>query len=144
MEVRVLLPGEIALVDERLPLSRLDTMQTYLVAWDGTDPVGHAHIAWEGTKLGVPEVQDVFVLRERRREGIASRLTGAAEEEARARGHDRLSLSVSTDKPEVRRLYESLGYGDAGIEPVRVFGTILLRGEPFDVDDTLLYMSKNL
>jgi GNAT superfamily N-acetyltransferase len=144
MEVRVLLPGEIALVDEFLPLSRLDTMQTYLVAWDGADPVGHAHLAFEGTTLGVPEVQDVFVLDERRREGIGSLLTRAAEDEARARGHDRVSLGVSVDKPEVRRLYESLGYADAGIEPVRVLGTIQLRGAPFAVDDTLFYMSKNL
>ena len=144
MEVRTLTSGEIPLVDTHLPLSRLDTMQTYLVAWDGTEPVGHAHLAWEGTTLGVPEVQDVFVLPERRREGIGSRLTRAAEAEARARGHDRISLSVSIDKPDVRRLYESLGYADAGLEPQRVLGTIQLRGEPFEVDDMLLYMRKNL
>jgi GNAT superfamily N-acetyltransferase len=144
MDIRVLLPGETALVDERLPLSRLDTMQTYLVAWDGDDPVGHAHLAWEGTTLGFPEVQDVFVLPERRREGIGRLLTRAAEEEARARGHDRISLSVSIDKPDVRRLYESLGYEDAGIEPVRVLGTIQLRGAPFAVDDTFLYLRKDL
>jgi GNAT superfamily N-acetyltransferase len=144
MDVRVLLPGEIPVVDGELPLSRLDTMQTYLVAWDGGDPVGHAHVAWERTKLGIPEVQDVFVRPERRREGIGSRLTRAAEDEARARGHDRISLSVSMNNPDVRRLYESLGYEDAGHAPQRVFGTIMLRGEPFEVDDTLLYMSKNL
>jgi ribosomal protein S18 acetylase RimI-like enzyme len=145
MEVRVLLPGEIVLVDERLPLSRLDTMQTYLVAWDGTDPVGHAHLAWMGTHVGVPEIQDVFVLPERRREGVASRLTRAAEEAVKARGFDRISLSVSAEKNDAaKQLYASLGYADAGLEPVRVLGTILLRGEPFDVDDTLVYMSKNL
>jgi ribosomal protein S18 acetylase RimI-like enzyme len=144
MEVRALLPGEIALVDERLPLSRLDKAQTYLVAWDGEDPVGHAHVAWTGAKLGVPEVQDVFVLPERRREGIASRLTAAAEDAARARGFDRISLSVSAENNDVRRLYESLGFTDAGIEPVRVLGTIMLRGEPFAVDDTLLYLTKSL
>jgi GNAT superfamily N-acetyltransferase len=144
MEVRVLLPDEIALVDERLPLSRLDTMQTYFVAWDGDEPVGHAHVAWTGAELGVPEVQDVFVLPERRREGIASRLAAAAEDAARVRGFDRISLSVSAENNEVRRLYASLGFADAGLEPVRVLGTIMLRGEPFDVDDTLLYLTKSL
>ena len=46
-----------ARVDARLPLHRLDGAQTYLVAWDGDEPVGHAHIAWHGTKLGIPEVK---------------------------------------------------------------------------------------
>lgn len=120
MEVRVLLPAEIPLVDGRLPLSRLDRAQTYLVAWDGTDPVGHAHIAWEKTHAGVPEIQDVYVLPERRRRGIAKRLTGAAEEQVRARGFDRISLSVSAEKNDAAHsLYDSLGYEDAGLEPVR-------------------------
>lgn len=145
MEIRALLPSETAFVDERLPLSRLDKAQTYLIAWDGEDPVGHAHLAWEKTHGGVPEIQDVYVLPERRRRGVAKALTGAAEGEARARGFDRISLSVSAEKNDAaRRLYESLGYEDAGLELVRTLGTIMLRGEPFDVDDWLFYMSKNL
>jgi ribosomal protein S18 acetylase RimI-like enzyme len=144
IDVRLLHASELERVDARLPLSRLDTRQTYLVAWDGDDPVGHAHLAWQGTKLGLPEVQDVFVLPERRREGIATQLTLAAEKEARARGFDAISLSVSLAKGEVRRLYESLGYEDAGLEPQRLLGTILMRGAPFDVDDTVLYLRKNL
>jgi ribosomal protein S18 acetylase RimI-like enzyme len=145
MDVRALQPGEIPFVDERLPLSRLDQAQTYLVAWDGDDPVGHAHLAWEETHVGVPEIQDVFVLPQRRREGIATRMTLAAEEQARARGFVQISLSVSLDKNEAaRHLYESLGFEDAGIEHVRTLGTIMLRGEPFDVDDTLLYLTKTL
>jgi GNAT superfamily N-acetyltransferase len=145
MDIRPLLPSEIELVDERLPLARLDKQQTYLIAWDGQDPVGHAHLAWKGTHVGVPEIQDVFVLPERRREGIASRLTRAVEEAVRIRGFDRISLSVSAEKNDAaKQLYASLGYEDAGLEPVRVLGTIMLRGKPFDVDDTLLYMSKNL
>ena len=59
-------------VDACLPLHRLDGHQTYLVAWDEDDPAGHAHIAWIGTRLGVPEIQDVYVLPERRRRGVAS------------------------------------------------------------------------
>jgi ribosomal protein S18 acetylase RimI-like enzyme len=145
MEIRPLQPSDRAAVDARLPLSRLDKAQTYLIAWDGDDPVGHAHLAWEKTHVGVPEIQDVFVLPERRREGIAKRLTLAAEDEARARGFERISLSVSAEKNDAaRRLYESLGYEDAGLELVRTLGTIMLRGEPFEVDDWLFYMSKNL
>ncbi|HXY84836.1 MAG TPA: GNAT family N-acetyltransferase [Gaiellaceae bacterium] len=54
-------------MDAALPLHRLDGAGTYLVAWDGDDPLGHAHFAWGGTRLGVPEIQDVYVLPDRRR-----------------------------------------------------------------------------
>ena len=141
--------ADVAAVDRRLPLSRLrqpaEESSTYLIAWDGDQPVGHAHIAWSGTHLAVPEIQDVFVLPEQRRRGIASELTRAAEAEARSRGWDRISLSVSQDgNPDARQLYEKLGYVDAGLEPVRVSGEILIRGRPLQVDDTLVYLAKSL
>jgi GNAT superfamily N-acetyltransferase len=147
--VRVLNPSEVAYVDSRLPLSRLDQQveqgSSYLIAWEDGQPVGHAHLAWEGTHLGVPEVQDVFVLPEYRSRGIATLLNHAAEEEVRARGWNSISLSVSKDgNPAARRLYDRLGYLDAGVEPVRVLGTIMLRGRPFEVDDTLVYLKKAL
>jgi len=146
--IRALTEDEVALVDARLPLSRLDTWRaagsTYLVAWDGDIPVGHAHVAWAGTELGVPEVQDVYVVPERRRRGIAAALTHAAEQLAAQRGHDRISLSVGIASEAPLRLYAKLGYADAGLPPKRVRGTILLRGEPFDVDDTLLYLVKSI
>jgi GNAT superfamily N-acetyltransferase len=147
--VRELTDAELELVDRHLPLNRLEQQRadgsTYLVAWVDAAPVGHAHIAWSGTTLDAPELQDVFVLPELRRRGIATQLTVAAEEAARARGAVTFTLSVSLDgNPSARRLYEQLGYSDAGIEPVPVTGTIMLRGEPFDVDDTLLYLTKQL
>src|SRR5215218_6512075 len=97
--VRPLEPGEVAGVDARLPLNRLDEARgdkkTYLVAWDGDRPVGHACVAWDATHVGLPEIQDVFVMLDVRRRGIATGLTGAAEQEARARGWSSISLSVS-------------------------------------------------
>jgi len=147
--VKQLEAADVAAVDRRLPLSRLrqpaEESSTYLIAWDGDQPVGHAHIAWSGTHLAVPEIQDVFVLPEQRRRGIASELTRAAEADARSRGWDRISLSVSQDgNPDARQLYEKLGYVDAGLEPVRVSGEILIRGRPLQVDDTLVYLAKSL
>ena len=144
-----LTPDELPEVDGRLPLSRLDQHaaegSTYLIAWEEDEPVGHAHIAWSGTYLGLPEIQDVFVRPGHRRRGIASQLTEAAESEARRRGSDRISLSVSQEQnPAARLLYAKLGYADAGVEPVRVLGQIILRGRPFDVDDTLVYLTKDL
>jgi GNAT superfamily N-acetyltransferase len=149
ISVRQLEPGEIAAVDRQLPLSRLrqpaEGGSTYLIAWDADRPVGHAHIAWDGTHMALPEIQDVFVLPEQRRRGIATELTCAAEAEARNRGWRSISLSVSQDgNPQARRLYEKLGYLDAGLAPVRVSGEIMLRGRPLQVDDTLVYLTKSL
>jgi 2,3-bisphosphoglycerate-dependent phosphoglycerate mutase len=149
LRIRELQANELARVDRDLPLNRLDqhleTRSTYLVAWEGNEPRGHAHIAWTGTKLDVPEIQDVFVLPEHRRRGIARELTAAAEEAARTRGWSTISLSVSrAGNVPARRLYEKLGYRDAGVAPVRVSGTIMLRGRPFEVDDTLVYLTKEL
>jgi GNAT superfamily N-acetyltransferase len=114
ISVRQLEPDEVAAVDRRLPLSRLrepaEDGSTYLIAWDGDEPVGHAHIAWDGTHLALPEIQDVFVVPEQRRRGIATELTRAAEDEARNRGWDSISLGVSQNgNPQARRLYEQLG-----------------------------------
>ena len=144
-----LTPSEVETVDRNLPLSRLgqqvDEHSMYLIAWEEGQPVGHAHLAWSGTHLGLPEIQDVFVLPEKRRRGIATHLTHAAEEEARARGWSSISLSVSQEGNEAARLlYAKLGYVDAGADPVRVSGPIMLRGRPFDVDDTLVYLTKHL
>ena len=142
--VRELTAREVERVDARLPLYRLDGAQTYFVAWVGREPVGHAHVAWAGTKLGVPEIQDVFVEPARRRGGVATALSRGVEREAVRRGHDRISLSVGIANDPARRLYERLGYRDAGVEPERVQGTITIRGEPVEVDDTLLYLAKEL
>ncbi len=149
LRVAEMSPAELQIVDRQLPLNRLDQQvedgSTYLIAWEGDRPVGHAHIAWKQTHLEVPEIQDVFVLPELRRQGIATQLARAAEAEARRRGWDRISLSVSAHGNEpARRLYEALGYGDAGVAPVRVLGEITLRGRAVEVDDTLSYLAKSL
>lgn len=144
MIVRPVADDEVALVDARLPLHRLGQAGTYLVAWDGDEPVGHGFVAWSGTKLGVPEIQDVWVTPERRRGGIASELTRAAEDEARRRGAIRISLSAGIENAAARELYKKLGYAEAGVPAERVAGTIVLRGRPVEVDDTLVYLVKRL
>jgi len=131
-------------IGDRLPLHRLGAAPTYLVAWEGSDPVGHAHIAWEKTTLGVPEIGDVFVPTELRRRGIGTGLSDAAEQMARARGHRQMSISASIANEGALRLYRRLGYRDAGLPPKRIRGTIDVRGGPIEVDDTLLYLIKDL
>jgi len=121
-------------------LHRLGGAQTYLVAWDGSEPVGHAHVAWKETTLGVPEIGDVFVPAELRGRGIGTELSEAAEKLARERGHGQISISASIANEGALRLYRRLGYRDAGLPPKRVQGTIMVRTGPMEVDDTLLYL----
>jgi GNAT superfamily N-acetyltransferase len=146
IEIRALEPEDVEAVDAALPLHRLDheADSTYVVAWDGDSPVGHAHIAWDGTELGVPELQDFFVLPERRNEGIGTQLTAAAERLVAERGHDECSIGVSVRNADARRLYEGLGYGLVDRSPKRVAGTIEIRGEPVEVDDTIVFLTKPL
>jgi len=101
-------------------------------------------LAWTGGKLGVPEIQDVFVVPAHRRRGIATALTAAAEREAAARGHARISLGHSIANDVARRVYERLGYRNAGLDPERVQGTVLMRERPVEVDDTLIHLVKDL
>jgi len=89
-------------------------------------------------------VQDVYVLPEQRRRGVASALTRAAERLAAERGRPRISLSFGIANDAARLLYKKLGYRDAGVEPERVTGTIVIRGQPIEVDDTLIYLVKDV
>jgi ribosomal-protein-alanine N-acetyltransferase len=112
----------------------------YLVAWENEEPLGHAYLA-----LSDPtELQDVQVRPEQRRHGVASALTGEAEERARSLGFDRLRLEVSEGNAAAQALYRSRGYADIGAPPRRVQGTIMIRTGPIEVDDTLLTWEKRL
>jgi len=124
-----------------LGLARLDQGDGfYLVAWDGDEPLGHAHLALTDP----PELQDVSVRSEHRRRGIASALTAVAELESRNRGFDRLTITVGDGNEPAQALYRACGYVDSGLPPRRVKGTIMLRTGPLEVDETLLTWEKRL
>jgi ribosomal-protein-alanine N-acetyltransferase len=125
-----------------LGLARLprDDGSFYLVAWDGDEPLGHAHLALTDP----PELQDVAVLPAHRRCGVATALTRAAEREAAARGHSMLTLTVGIANDAAQSLYRSLGYRDAGVPPRRVTGTVQIRSGLLEVDDTLLTWQREL
>ena len=133
---------EIELVDQHLPLDRLDQPGgEWLVAWEGDVPVGHAHV---DLRSDPPEVQNVYVADEQRRRGVATKLTAAAERLVREHGFDRIALDVDVDSVAARALYEKLGYREKGTPPRRVHGSIVLRGKPFTFDAVLIDLVKRL
>jgi GNAT superfamily N-acetyltransferase len=112
----------------------------YLVAWQGENPIGHAHLALTDP----PQLQDVLVRSLYRRQGVATALTLAAEAEARRLGFDRLRLTVSVDNEPAQALYHRCGYANTGAPPRHVKGTVQIRSGPIEVDDTLLTWEKHL
>ncbi len=139
--IRALAPAETDRVAAVLGLARLDQGNGhYLVAWEGEEPVGHAHLALTDP----PELQDVSVRPQHRRRGVGSALTEAAEREAQAYGFDRIRLGVSIDNQAAQTLYRRCGYLDVGVPPERVLATIMIRTGPIDVDDTILTWEKRL
>jgi GNAT superfamily N-acetyltransferase len=143
MIVRPLQPAEAErVIAAGLGLARLPRGDGsfYLVAWDGDEPLGHAHLALSDP----PELQDVEVLPAHRRRGVATALTRAAEREVAERGSSLLTLTVGAGNGPAQALYRSLGYRDSGHEPRRVRGTVQIRTGPLEVDDTLLTWVREL
>ena len=140
-QIKQLAADDVGRVGAVLGLARLEQADGfYLIAWEADDPLGHAYLALTDP----PELQDVAVRPEHRRRGVATALAAAAEDEAGARGFDRLTLTVSTDNEAAQVLYRGLGYQDAGVPPRRVQGTVHIRTGPIEVDDTLLTWEKAL
>ena len=140
-QIRELTPNEVETVGAVLGLARLGQGDGYyLVAWEDDEPLGHAHLALTDP----PELQDVSVRPAHRRRGVATALAGAAERAVLARGFVRLRLSVSMNNDAALALYRHLGYGDVGVSPRRVRGTIRIRSGALEVDDTLLTWEKSL
>jgi ribosomal protein S18 acetylase RimI-like enzyme len=139
--VRPLFDDEVDRVGAVLGLARLyQGNGFYLVAWDDEQPVGHAYIALTDP----PELQDVAVVPERRRCGVGSALTSAAEGAARERGYDRIRLEVSEDNAGAQALYRARGYVEIGVPPRRVQGKVTIRTGAIEVNDTLLTWEKRL
>ena len=139
--IRPLSPLEADDVGRTLGLARLlQGDGEYLVAWEGTMPIGHVHV----THTTPPELQDLEVHGAYRRRGIATSLLDAAEAACTARGDRRVLVEVSVDNPAARALYALRGYVDAGVAPRRVVGTVQVRTGPIEVDDTLLTLVKTL
>jgi len=78
-----------------------------LVSTERDDPVGYL-VAFHDDEAGY--VAEIAVAPERRREGRARRLLGAAFDRLREEGCSRVRLAVHPENDPARELYESLGF----------------------------------
>lgn len=123
------------------------------VAWFADVPGGrgsvlfpeHEEFSTSGIREGCAEVRDVFVVRPRRRLGVASAIMATLEEASREHGLLRIGLSVALDEEAApaRSLYERLGYRHA--HGPFVSSTNLLGDEgPIAVGAVMTYLVKDL
>ncbi|MGI8935759.1 MAG: GNAT family N-acetyltransferase [Phormidesmis sp.] len=83
------------------------------LAREATDSVGFAQLYPGFSSVSMRRIwilNDLFVRRSHRNQGIARLLMGAAETYARATGAVRIGLSTQTTNTIAQSLYESLGY----------------------------------
>lgn len=88
----------------------------FLIERDG-ERVGFLHLNMRGDT--VCWIEDVFVAEEHRRQGIAGKAIGLAEEMLKARGVKGVSMDVVPDNLPALRLYHRLGYDRLSIVTVR-------------------------
>lgn len=89
----------------------------FCVAERGKELVGVASLhtgfsTWRASAMG--SVQDVYVVPEARRSGVATAMFAFMMEHARRRGWCRLQLDVQHDNVGARAFYESVGMQDSG------------------------------
>jgi GNAT superfamily N-acetyltransferase len=134
VEVRRIAAGDVDALNRRLGLwtageykRRLAAQEheelVQAVAWFDRVPAGRGMVVFpeyeeystSAVREGCAEVRDVFVVRPRRRLGIATALMDVLEGAARVRGMPRVGLSVALDEDAApaRALYERLGYRHA-------------------------------
>ncbi len=126
---------------------------TYLIAHIDSEPAGHALISWIGpvqrdvaaAYRGCPEVHDVLVLPDYRRQGVGAALMRAAEAAGQERGHLRMGLAVAVDNAPALSLYKREGYRDSGLTPFVLSGSwIDADGQEHAPLETCVWLVKDL
>lgn len=88
-------------------------ISVFLVAFDvedGRDPIAVGCGGLRALDSSHGEIKRMYVIPERRGTGISVAILRALEDEARARGWDRVVLETGDRQPDAMRLYEREGY----------------------------------
>ncbi|HEV2886422.1 MAG TPA: GNAT family N-acetyltransferase [Jatrophihabitans sp.] len=100
-----------------------DVAATFLVCWDGAEPVGWALVQWRGcvgenARAAFPdcvELNHLQVRPEYRGRGAGTAILAAAEQLVRDRGAGQLAVGVGVENADAARLYQRLGYRSTGV-----------------------------
>jgi len=121
-----------------------------LLALDADDYLGHCKLVWSPDysgfrERGIPEIQDLNVIRSQRRQGLASHLLDEAEARIVKRSRFAgLGFGLYADYGAAQRLYIQRGYVPDG-HGLHYFDEPLPPGATCTVDDDLvLYLVKQL
>ena len=121
-----------------------------LLALEAGAYLGHCKLVWQPTypgfrQRGIPEIQDLNVVRARRRQGLASRLLDEAEARIAIRSRwAGIGFGLYADYGAAQRLYIQRGYVPDG-RGVHYKGEPLAAGASCRLDDDLvLYLVKQL
>ncbi|WP_322506995.1 GNAT family N-acetyltransferase [Anaerolinea sp.] len=161
IQIRPAGAGDISLLERLFPqgsaekhVRRLVRQQNgsavYLIAFLAEMPVGHLLLKLdrardEAVRANCPDLEDLFVHEEYRQQGIATQLLLHAEDLARQRGYAEIGLAVGLDNPDARRLYERLGYREAGFGAYRVHGMYVdEQGALCTWEEECVYLVKNI
>lgn len=105
--------SDIPAVQEFL-LARFNHGESVLfIAHDGSTPVGFTQLYPSFSSVSLARVfvlNDLFVLEQARRKGVASKLMSAATEFAKCLGAVRISLSTAMTNQAAQSLYQSAGW----------------------------------
>lgn len=103
---------ELALVDEHFEAQQRGTL-IFAVALDGDKPLGTAVLDLAADSM-TPELRNMYVYPEARRQGAGRALSQFLEAEARARGFSAVYLAVDPNNEKAVPLYVSLEYHPTG------------------------------
>jgi ribosomal protein S18 acetylase RimI-like enzyme len=100
----------------------------YLIAWRGSEAVGHLLLRWQGPlprpledrAAGIPYIEALVVKEQVRARGIGSRLMAAAEEKVIGRGISSAGLAVAVENWPAMAFYARRGYELTGFDPFDV------------------------
>ncbi|MGC5628359.1 GNAT family N-acetyltransferase [Georgenia sp. Z1344] len=110
---------------------------SYLVAWDGEEPLGSGLVRWTGpvgenAAAAFPSAVEICHLQVRegaRGRGVGTAIIHRAEVLVVDAGAVTVAVGVSVDNPGAERIYERLGYRRAGVKDVSRYSWTTPSGE---------------
>ena len=147
------IPSGLSRFHERRFWRQQQGTSTYLIAWIGEVPVGHAEVRWDGCEAaevrerfpGCPEINALEVWPERlRSRGFGSALIAEAERRAVARYLAWIGLGVADDNPRAADLYLRLGFGETACRYIDEYEVVNAAGERQVFRDPCRFLVKGL